>query len=84
MPITKSAIKALRQAKKRNIQNRKIKEKNKTLLKEFERLIAEKNKDEANKLLPRIYQSLDRAAKIGILKKNAARRKKSRLTRKLK
>ena len=33
------------------------------------------------KLLPDIYQALDKAAKVGIIKKNNASRRKSRLTK---
>ena len=36
---------------------------------------------EAKKLLPAIYQALDKAAKVGVIKKNNASRRKSRLTK---
>ena len=42
--------------------------------------LAKKDK-EAEALLPKLYQALDKAAKIGVIKKNEASRKKSRLTR---
>jgi small subunit ribosomal protein S20 len=35
--------------------------------------------DEATKLLPSAYQAIDKAAKQGVIKANAAARKKSRL-----
>ena len=38
------------------------------------------DKTEAEKLLPKAYQAIDKAAKRGIIKKNTAARKKSRLT----
>ena len=81
MPITKSAKKALRQnitRKKRNIQR---KNKIKNLVKEVRSLVSQKKSGEAKKLLPQLYKALDKAAKKGVIKKNAASRKKSRLTK---
>ena len=43
-------------------------------------LIIKKKHDEAVKLLPRAYKAIDKATKRGVIKKNAAARKKSRLT----
>jgi len=37
--------------------------------------------EEAKKLLPKVYELLDKAAKIGLIKKNTASRKKSRMAR---
>ncbi|PIW91375.1 MAG: 30S ribosomal protein S20 [Candidatus Nealsonbacteria bacterium CG_4_8_14_3_um_filter_37_36] len=37
--------------------------------------------EEARKLLPRVYKLLDKAAKTGLIKKNTASRKKSRITK---
>ncbi len=42
-------------------------------------LVAEKKYKEAEALLPNIYQAFDKAAKTGVLKKNTAARKKSRI-----
>lgn len=81
MPITKSAKKALRQnitRKKRNVQR---KDKVKRLIKEAKKLMAQKKIDEAKNLLPRIYKALDKTAKVGVIKKNTASRKKSRLAK---
>jgi len=36
---------------------------------------------EAKKLLPQVYKLLDKAAKTGLIKKNTANRKKSRITK---
>jgi small subunit ribosomal protein S20 len=38
-------------------------------------------REEAKKLLPQLYKSLDKAAKTGLIKKKDASRKKSRLTK---
>lgn len=37
--------------------------------------------DEAKKLLPEIYKALDKGAKEGVIKKNTASRKKSRIAK---
>jgi len=41
----------------------------------------QKKIEEAKKLLPKLYKALDKAAKVGLIKKNTASRKKSRLTK---
>ena len=81
MPITKSAKKALRQNIKRKKRNLIYKKKMKGLIKEAKELALEKKTEEAKKLLPQIYKALDKAAKTGIIKKNTASRKKSRITK---
>lgn len=81
MPITKSAKKALRQNKRRAIMNVKKKRKIKDLIKKVKKLISENKSQEAKKLLPEIYKSLDKAAKTKVIKKNTVSRKKSRITK---
>lgn len=80
MPITRSAKKALRQAKRRTIRNLRRKDAYKKVLRQAERLIGEKKFREAEALIPQAYQALDKAAKVGVLKPNAAARRKARLT----
>lgn len=79
MPITKSAKKALRQSLKRRARNIQKKAKIKNLLKEVRNLVSQKKIKEAKKLLPQVYKILDKAAKTGLIKKNTAARKKSRI-----
>lgn len=81
MAITKSAKKAIRQNEKRKAQNLIYKNKIKDLVKETRALVLAKKKDEAKKMLPKIYEAFDKAAKKGVIKKNMASRKKSRLTK---
>ena len=81
MPITKSAKKAWRQSLRRGAQNIKRKEEYKQIAKNFKKLVAQAASDEARALVPKLYKSLDKAAKTNAIKKNAARRLKSRLTR---
>ena len=78
MPITASAKKALRQSKKRRVRNiRRISSYRQTV-KEFRKLVKKGDFDSAKKLLPKVYQTLDKAAKSGVIKKNKASRLKSR------
>ena len=79
MPITKSAKKALRQTRRRTIRNLRRKEAYRKALKQIRKLLAEKKIKEAEALVPQAYKALDKAAKTGVLKKNAAARRKSRL-----
>lgn len=49
------------------------------VIKEMRTLISQ-DKEEARLLLPKLYKTLDKAVKIGVMKKNTASRKKSRIT----
>jgi len=83
MAITKSAKKALRQNVRRKKRNIERKTKMRDIVKEARGLIAEKKFEEVKKLLPQLYKTLDKTAKVGVIKKNAASRKKSRITKSL-
>ena len=84
MPNTKSAEKALRQARRRRIRNIVKKRSLKDTVKKFERALAAKNKVEAQKLFPLVQKALDKSAKTNIITKNTASRRKSRLAQRLK
>lgn len=79
MPITASAAKALRQSKKRHLENLRFKRNFKAAIKEFRNELAAKNFEKAKSLLPKAYQTVDKAARKKIIKKNTASRYKSRL-----
>lgn len=81
MAITKSAKKAIRQNARRKARNILYKNKIKNLIKEARSLVLQKKNKEAENLLPAIYGALDKAAKVGVIKKNNASRRKSRLAR---
>lgn len=81
MPITKSAKKALRGSSVKKAINDRTKKKVKESVKNIEKLLKEKKKTEAKKLLSEAYSAIDKAAKKGVFKKNTAARKKSRLSR---
>ena len=81
MPITQSAKKALRQSVRRRARNLKKKETYKTIARDIKNLAASGKASDAQKLLPRLYKALDKAAKTNAIKKNKASRLKSRLTK---
>lgn len=81
MPITKSAKKALRQNKRRRQRNLRRLDVLRDTIKKIKKLVAENKKEEAIKLLPQAYKAIDKAAKTGVIKKNNAARKKSRITK---
>jgi small subunit ribosomal protein S20 len=81
MPIIKSAKKALRGSLVKKAMNDRNKKNIKESIKKIEKLVKEKKKDEAKKLLPEAYSVIDKAAKRGVIKKNNASRKKARLSK---
>lgn len=80
MPITQSAKKALRQNVPRRQQNLKRREAYRKAVKDFRKLVAAKKIDEAKNYLTKVYQTLDKAAKSNVIKKNKANRLKSHLS----
>ncbi len=84
MPITSSAKKALRASRKKYVHNLRRTRAMLGEIKVFEKLVAEKKLKEAKEALPAAYQAIDKAAKRGVIKKNTAARKKSRLVALLK
>lgn len=81
MPITQSAKKALRQSKRKRVQNIRRKTKFRVLVKEFRKAIVAKSFDRAKEMLPSVYKALDKATKGKTIKKNTSSRTKSRLTK---
>lgn len=79
MPITKSAKKALRAGEKKKVFNLRRKKSVEDTVKSVKKLVKEGKIKEANALLPKAYQALDKAAKGNTIKDGAAARKKSRL-----
>jgi small subunit ribosomal protein S20 len=81
MPITRNAKKALRVSEKKNAINTRTKKNLKEGVKSIEKLVVAKNWKDAKVSLSEAYSAIDKAAKNGIIKKNTASRKKSRLSR---
>ena len=83
MPITKSAKKAIRGSLRKKAFNDARKRTMKELIKKLEKM-AKTDKAEAGKMLSSAFQAIDKAFKNGVIKKNNAARKKSRLSKLLK
>ena len=81
MPIIKSAKKALRGSQKKRVFNLRRKRTMKDSIKTVENLVNDKKKSEAQEKLSLAYKAIDKATKRGVIKKNTASRKKSRLAR---
>jgi small subunit ribosomal protein S20 len=75
---TKSAIKHIRQSEKRRVQNRAVKSAARTYVKRA-RVAAESAPAEAMPQIVDAIRALDRAAQKGVIHRNNAARRKSRL-----
>ncbi|MBI4088581.1 30S ribosomal protein S20 [Candidatus Kaiserbacteria bacterium] len=85
MAITSSAKKAIRSSARKRVFNLRRMDALRDTTKLFTKaLAAKKNVAEAEKLLPAAYQAIDKAQKRGVVKRNTAARKKSRLALALK
>ena len=80
MPITKSAKKAVRGSLRKKTRNDSRKRVMKDIIKKIEKT-AKKDKKGAEAMLRQAFKAIDKAAKRGVIKKNNASRKKSRLSR---
>jgi small subunit ribosomal protein S20 len=78
-----SAIKRARQAIKRNLRNRSVLSSVRTIMKKAETAITSGNKEEAGKALLQATKALNKAASKGVIHRNTASRKISRLTKKV-
>ncbi len=83
MPVRKSAIKSVKQGKQRRLRNLRIISDLKTRAAKFKAFLAEKKKEEAKSALTDLISRIDKAKSKGMIRKNTASRKKSRLTKKL-
>jgi small subunit ribosomal protein S20 len=81
MPNTKSAAKAMRQSARRRGYNLKTKEKVRTAVKSLTKNITAGKRDDSLTGLKAAMSALDKAAKKGVIHKNTASRKKSRLAK---
>ncbi len=83
MPNIKSAVERVRLTKTETAYNRAQRSTYRTAVKKFEKLVADGNKEAAETALLQAIRNLDRAVSKGIIHKNKAARKKSRLTKQL-
>ncbi len=81
MPNTKSAAKAMRQSRRRRDINSKTRSKVKNATKQVKKFTSDNNVNEALKALRDAMSALDKAVKKGVVHKNTASRKKSRMAK---
>ncbi len=81
MPNIKSAEKRVRQNVKRELRNRRTKSMLKTSIRRFEESLQGGDMEEAKVTLNAAVRQIDRACTRGVVHKNTAARKKSRLSR---
>ncbi len=74
MPVTKQAIKKVRQDKKKAIYNARLR-------RAYKKAVSDFRKNPGSALLTSAFSALDRAAKVNVIHKNTASRLKSRLSK---
>ncbi|WP_126427774.1 30S ribosomal protein S20 [Brevibacillus marinus] len=82
MPNIKSAIKRTKQIEKRRLHRASQKSDLRTAIKNFEKAVAANDVELAKQTLRVVVKKLDKAATKGLIHKNAANRRKSRLMKK--
>ena len=83
MPNTKSAIRRVRRVKKQTQVNRIRKSKYKNTIKQMDLLLKGKDKEKAKKYFSKFQSILMQVAKFGIISRNTAARKISRVSKKI-
>ena len=83
MPITKQAIKRMKQSRTRYARNRHYSSHMKSMIKLILDYAKKGDLDKANKILPKVVSSIDTAAKKNIIHKHNAAHKKSKIQKAL-
>jgi small subunit ribosomal protein S20 len=83
MPNIKSAVKRVEVIRKRTLRNTRLKSALRTTIRRFNEALEKAAPEDAGMKLRNAVIALDKAVTKGILHKNAAARKKSRLTKRL-
>ena len=83
LPNIKSSIRSVKTDEERRAKNAAEKSAVRTAAKKVEAQVAEGNKAEAEVTLKKASSLLDKAAQSGVISKNAAARKKSKLAKKV-
>ncbi len=76
-----SVLKRARQNKKRQLRNKSMKSRIKTVTRKLEESIKENNRENTQEYLSEVIKTLDKASSKGILHKNTSSRKISRLAK---
>ena len=80
MPNTKSAERRVRSNERKRLHNRSIKSRLKTLERSYADSLKGGKKDDASAAFRKLSSAFDKAAKVGVIHKSQASRKKSRLS----
>ena len=83
MPITKSAIRRVKRTKFQTSINKIRKSKYKSAVKQMSRYITSGEIKKAQDFLPKFHSQLMKIAKTGVIRKETASRKISRITKKI-
>ena len=83
MPNTKQALKRMKVTARRTARNRHVKSSVKTAVRRFSDTLGQGDLDTARDKLQVAVKSIDKAASKGVVHKNVAARKKSRLAKRL-
>jgi small subunit ribosomal protein S20 len=83
MPNIKSAIKRVKTSNEHRAQNASVKSTMRTAVKSVDALVTNNELDKAKVALVEASKKLDKAARQGLIHKNAAARQKSRLAKKV-
>jgi len=83
MANIKSALKRIRQSERRRTRNAAVRSSVRTAVKAVRGALESGARDKARAALARTVQTLDKAVTKGVIHRNAAARKKSRLARQL-
>ena len=81
MPNIKSAVKRVSVIEKKTLQNNMIKSGYRTAVKKFEASVEAGNKEEAEANFKAAVKKIDQACSKGVIKKNTASRKKSKMAK---
>ena len=84
MPTTKSAIRRVKKTRLQTSVNRTRKSKYKSAVKKMSSYIATGKMKEARDFLPKFHSQLMKIAKTGVIRKETASRKISKITKKIK
>ena len=83
MPVTKTALKEMRVARRRQVRNKSARTLAKSNIAKAEKLIFSGDVDSSKEAVVKAISSLDKAAEKGIIHPSNAARRKSRLMKKL-
>jgi small subunit ribosomal protein S20 len=83
LPNTKSAIKQVKVQERRRLRNKSVRSATRTYLKKAETAIKAGEAEASSETVRQAIGALDRAARKGVIHRNAAARSKSRLMKKL-